>query len=136
MTDPVVPRHPAGASGQTEQEPTNFDLTRGMDVFFRGLALSVLVIVLICGVYYGVEVFWRIGDLLTDPKKAESAVKSVAEMIDADKLTIEYQPGKILQPGRALALLLLGLGHLAWAWIPVQVIATTGRVLLNLTKKQ
>lgn len=135
MTDPVIPRYPAGASGQPASEPAPADLTRGMDVFFRGLALSVLVIVLLCGVYYGLEVFGRIGAILKDPKQVEAAVVSTTQLIDGDKLKVEYQPDKTLEPGRAIALVLLGVGYLVWAMIPIQIVATTGRVLLSLTKK-
>lgn len=135
MVNPEVSRYPAGTSGQIPHESGSGDLVRGLDVFFRGLTLSVLVIVMICGVYYAIEVFGRIGGILSDPKQVETAVGDVARMVESDKMKIEYEPNKTFEPGRALALVLLGIGYLVWSWIPIQIVAVTGRVLLSMTKK-
>jgi hypothetical protein len=67
------------------------------------------------GVYTGWQVFKHIEAVVTDGKPLESAVDSVAKLIDAESMVIDNpQQGVKANYGRSVAVVILWLFYLLW----------------------
>lgn len=128
MNQPLVPRHPSGAAGEVMTETSSVDLVRMGGLLFRGVGISVALVLLLYGAYHAIDVFVQVGRLLKDPSQAAPAVDSLAEIIDAPQLKFLFN-GQDVGVGRAVAVILLGLGYLLWAWIPLAIIGAAGKLL-------
>ncbi len=116
--------------------PSNVDLVNGIQLVFRGLTSTAVLLLLLCGTCYAIDVFVKVAAILNRPQAIEEHLAALARMIDADKLVIEFQPGKSFSIGRVVALCLFGVGYLLWASIPLKIVSTVGRLLLAQVEKK
>jgi hypothetical protein len=86
-----------------------------------------LVLILV-GAIYAVQVFWSVGSLLKNPAGLEGPVKTMEQLISAEKLGIQFN-GQPVNFGGMIALCLLFLWYVFWAWIPLALIAAGGRLV-------
>ncbi len=128
MNQPLVPRHPSGAAGELTTETPSIDLLRIGGLLFRGVGISVALLLLLYGAYHAIDVFVQVGRLLKDPSQGAPAVDSLAEIIDAPHLKFLLN-GQDVGVGRTVAVILLGMGYLLWAWIPLAIIGAAGKLL-------
>ncbi len=137
MADPMVPRHPSGSTGELAPDHEMFDLFRSIGTLLRLLVVAVLCLMLLYGVYCAIDVFGQVGGLLKDPARLKEPVDSLATIIHADQLTVTINDEKV-GFGRVVAIVLLGFGHLLWAWIPLLIISVSTRLLIAIVspKKQ
>lgn len=94
----------------------------------RIMVLLAGVVLILVGAYYAVQVFFTVGGLLRDPAGLDAPVKRLAEVISADKLAFNAG-GQQVEPGGTLALCLLLVWNIFWAWIPLAIIAAGGRLV-------
>lgn len=97
----------------------------------RWLARGIVLLMLVFAVYYAFQVFFQVGSLLRDPANAEPAVQTVAQLIEADKLRVSHM-GESIEFGRLISVLVLGLGYVFWALIPLWIIGTAIQALKTL----
>ncbi len=131
MPDPFIPKHPHGVAGENLVEPPPVDILRAMGMMFRGLAMTAVFLLLLCGAYYAIDVFRQIGALVNNPATGKAAVDSLAEIIDAPQLSFPVN-GKSVGFGKVAAVIILGIGYLLWAWVPLTILSVSGRLLLTL----
>ncbi len=94
----------------------------------RWTARGIVLLMLIVGVYYAFDVFFQVGALLRDPAAAEASVLAVSGLIEGEKLRFDHF-GEVIEVGRLVAVLVLGLGYVLLASIPLWIIGTAARVL-------
>jgi len=128
MKDPGNPRLIDGVEPSSDVRPV--DLLAGIAMVLRGACFLGVFILFCVGAYYTIIVFGRLGSLVADPRSAGESVDAIAEIIGADKLTFVAGPGDPVEPGRLVAFICLLLCYALWAYIPIQLIATCGKVLL------
>jgi len=97
----------------------------------RWCARITMLVTLLIAAYQAFSVFLQIGVLLRDPGAAESAVETVARLIEAEKLAFSHFNDRI-KIRRLVSVLVLGFGYLLWASIPLWIIGTAARVLKSL----
>ena len=131
MVDPIVPRHPQGTSGELPHESGAGDLFRSLGNLIRLIVMGVLFILLLYGVYYALDVFVQVGAIVKDPQQIKQPIEKLTEIIQGEQLIVPVE-GEKLPLGRVIAVILLGLGYLLWAWIPLLIISLAGRLLLTL----
>ena len=57
-------------------------------------------------------------------------MSAIAQLIDADRLAFQVAPDNRVEPGKLIAFLGLLLCYALWIWVPAQLIAVCGRILL------
>jgi hypothetical protein len=94
----------------------------------RILTLITGVVLILVGVVYGIQVFLTVGSLLKNPAGLEAPVKAMEKVISAENLALNIN-GQAIQVGGAVALLLMFLWYVFWAWIPLAIIAAGGKLV-------
>jgi hypothetical protein len=94
----------------------------------RVFTLVAGIVLILVGAVYAVQVFWSVGSLLKNPAGLEGPVKTVEKLISAENLAVPVN-GQPVQFGGAIAMCLLLLWYLFWAWIPLALIAAGGRLV-------
>ncbi|MBL8891498.1 MAG: hypothetical protein JNL67_16075 [Planctomycetaceae bacterium] len=133
MNDPLTSNNSL-IGGENTSTSTEFDFKWVPDLASRlgqWLAQCIVLVMLVVAVYYAFQVFFQVGSLLRDPTNAEAAVRSVAQLIEADKLRISHL-GESIEFGRLISVFVLGFGYVFWALIPLWIIGTAARVLKTL----
>src|SRR5688572_26190091 len=102
-----------------------------MEMLLSGARILMLVtgvVLILVGVVYGVQVFLTVGSLLKDPAGLDAPVKAMEKVISAENLALNIN-GQAIQVGGAVALMLMFLWYVFWAWIPLAIIAAGGRLV-------
>lgn len=94
----------------------------------RVLTLIAGVVLILVGVVYAVQVFLTVGSLLRDPAGLEGPVKAVEKVISAENLALNLN-GQAIQVGGMVAMLLMFLWYVFWAWIPLAIIVAGGKLV-------
>jgi hypothetical protein len=105
--------------------------TSPMDLLLGGariLTLMAGVVLILVGVVYAVQVFLTVGSLLKNPTGLEGPVKAMEKVISAEQMALNIN-GQAIPFGGAVALLLMFLWYVFWAWIPLAIIAAGGRLV-------
>ena len=119
---------------QRDVQSESDSLLAALADFLRGVCLCCVFLLFAIGAYYTLSVFQEFGKVAQNPASISESVDVIAKMIDAEKLGFQIagQPqGQSVQPGKALAFILLFLWYLIWALIPIQIVAVCSRVLLR-----
>lgn len=119
---------------QRDVQSESDSLLAATAAFLRGVCLCCVFVLFAVGAYHTLSIFQAFGRIAQDPAIISDSVDVIAEMIDAEKLNfpVAGQPqGQSLQPGKALAFLLLSAWYLVWALIPIQIVALCSRILLR-----
>lgn len=115
------------------EEPVGLNLGDMVDTagyIVRGITMLILTLLLVLGAYYALKVFVRIGGVATQPAEIEEQVIAINNIIEGEQLNFG-NPQQPIRVGRTISMVILGIIYLVWAWIPLLIIATTGRVLLQ-----
>lgn len=107
------------------------DLAPLLTTVLQALCLVAFFVVLLVGTYYALLVFLELGKFIKNPATAKEAVEAVADHIDADRLSFGADPESSFQPGKLIAFVLYLFLFILWFWIPMALIALSGRVILR-----
>ena len=93
-------------------------------------------VVLVLGLYCSWQVFKQIEAVVTDGKPLESAVDSIAILIDAESMVIDNQEqGVKARYGRSLAVVILWLFYLLWISLALGFLRSGGTLLATAFSK-
>ncbi len=107
-----------------------------LDMLLAGARIFTLVagvVLILVGVVYAVQVFLTVGSIVKNPAALEGPVKSFEKVISAEQLAVNVN-GQAVRVGGAVALMLLFVWYLFWAWIPLAIIAAGGRLVSACTQ--
>ncbi len=113
-----------------ESQPDEADAAEMLHSLARLLCCLTGTFVLLLGVYCGWQVFRHIETVVTDGKPLESAVDSIATLIDAESMVIDnQQQGVKANYGRSLAVVILWLFYLLWIAVALGFLNTGGGLI-------
>jgi hypothetical protein len=99
-----------------------------INVLARVACQGVGLLLVAMGACYAISVFSTVGAILKNPQGLQAPVEAMAATIHADELKVTVGESSIA-PGHVVALLLVLLWHMFWAWIPLALLAAGGRLL-------
>jgi hypothetical protein len=82
----------------------------------------------LAGTYYALDVFHAIGSIVRDFKNLEAPAATMAEIIDAKRMTVKLH-GEEFAVGRSAAAGGVFMWYGLWAWIALAIIGAGGRLL-------
>jgi hypothetical protein len=110
-----------------ELRPDESDPSEVLRSFARLLCLLTGAVVLVFGVYCTWQVFQHLQAVVTDGKPLESAVDSIAALIDAESMVIDNQAqGVKANYGRSLAVVILWLFYSLWIALALGLLKAGG----------
>lgn len=107
------------------------DLLNIFAALLRGLCLLGAFLLFCVGAYFGLVVFSHLRLTIMDPESAKTSVDTIAELIDAPKLSISPPNGETIQFGRLVSFVLLLACYVIWLCVPMGIMSTAGRILLR-----
>lgn len=110
--------------------PTGLERPVGelINILARVACQGVGLLLVVMGACYAISVFSTVGGILKSPQGLQAPVEAMAATIHADELKITVAEVSIA-PGYVVALLLVLLWHVFWAWIPLALLGAGGRLL-------
>ena len=113
-----------------ESRPDEPDVTQMLRSTARLLCCLAGIVVLVLGIYCGWQVFKHKEAVVTDGKPLESAVDSIAKLIDAESMVIDNQEqGVKANYGCSLAVVILWLFYLLWIALALGFLKSGGTLI-------
>ena len=107
------------------------DMIAGLGHLLRGTCLVGIFTMLVIAAYFAVQVFFRIGALVSDPATAQESVAAIGRIISADKLRFQPPGQDPIEVGDLVSFLLLLFCYVLWLYVPATLISVCSRVLLR-----
>ncbi len=113
-----------------QSQPFEFDLGPTLQGLVRLLCLATGIVVLGIGIYCGWRVFEHVEAVVTEGKPLAAAVDRISQAIEAEKIAIrDPEKGIQMELGRSVAVGLLWMFYIVWAWVAMGFIKAGGSLI-------
>lgn len=94
----------------------------------RLMAMGLGIIAIVIGLYCSAKVFFGIHDVLTNPEGFQAIYQQWVEAVGGEELSVQIDDDQF-PVANLVAILVLGLGSLALAWIAIGIMITGARIV-------